>query len=224
MVRDTRTLGKRQVSVAWVWRLVEAVLAVAAASLLVGWLGSVAIGNGWFNRVDSLNLRGTNVRPFYAFITWFGTTEGVVSVSLVMLLVLLGLRLYQPGLVFVADLLTAAIANDTLKSWVARERPVGVDMSALGYAFPSGHALVCTAIFGLFAWILAHYVRRPIYRLLIAGGFSLFILLIAYSRLYLGVHYPSDVLAGLVLGLFWLVVFARAVELPGRTGATVRNR
>lgn len=224
MARGTWPLGNKRAGVAWVWRLVEAVLAVAAVSLLVGWLGSVAIGNGWFNRVDSLDLQGTKVRSFFTFITWFGTTEGVVSASLVMLVVLLGLRLYQPGLVFVADLVTVAIANDTLKSWVARERPVGVDMSELGYAFPSGHALVCTAVFGLFAWILAHYVRRPVYRLLIAGGFSLFILLIAYSRLYLGVHYPSDVLAGLVLGLFWLVVFARAVELPGRSGAARYNR
>ncbi|MBE3576177.1 MAG: phosphatase PAP2 family protein [Limnochordales bacterium] len=224
MARGTRMPGRKLSGLVGFGRLVEAVLAVAIASGLVGWLGSVAIRYGWFSGVDDLNLRGVKAAAFFTIITWFGTAEGVIVTSLIMLVVLLALRLYQPALVFVTDLLTSAIANDQLKSWVARERPAGVDMSELGFAFPSGHAFVCTAVFGLFAWILARYIREPFFRFLIAGGFTLFILLIAYSRLYLGVHYLSDVLAGLALGLCWLVMFARAAKLPERRGTPVRAR
>lgn len=73
-----------------------------------------------------------------------------------------------------------------------------------GYSFPSGHALIGVAVYGLLAHMLLPRVRNRSKRVLLGIVSAIFALSIGVSRVYLGVHYPSDVLAGWCLALPWL--------------------
>ncbi len=102
----------------------------------------------------------------------------------------------------------AFVINTVLKLVLHRRRPLGRIVQTLGvpsYSFPSGHAFGTAIFYGLFAYLDFRYLAQPAAGI-IAGLLVLFIALIGVSRVYLGAHYPSDVLAGWLLGLISLLV------------------
>lgn len=96
--------------------------------------------------------------------------------------------------------------NVFLKELFRRARPTLWDyiVNVGHYSFPSGHAMVSTAVYGCIGYILAR--EFPQWRTQILGSTTIVILAIGLSRLYLGVHWPTDVLAGYAVGLLWLIV------------------
>lgn len=101
----------------------------------------------------------------------------------------------------------AGILDVMLKQLYGRTRPLPLfDFypSPRSYSFPSGHALFATCFFGGVAVLASHRVRRPAARIAIWLAAFLAVALIGISRIYLGVHYPSDVLGGLAAGTVWV--------------------
>ena len=99
-----------------------------------------------------------------------------------------------------------------LKQIVQRPRPDGFRLIAeSGYSFPSGHSMVSMAFFGLLAWMVWTYEKDRTMRLIWCALFSLVIVMVGVSRIYLGVHYASDVLAGFCVSLLWLVFYTKVV-------------
>ncbi|HIK08028.1 MAG TPA: phosphatase PAP2 family protein [Trichormus sp. M33_DOE_039] len=96
--------------------------------------------------------------------------------------------------------------NVLFKELFRRSRPALWDyiVNAVHYSFPSGHAMVSTAVYGCIGYILAK--EFPQWRKPILGSTTVLILAIGVSRLYLGVHWPTDILAGYAAGLLWLIV------------------
>jgi membrane-associated phospholipid phosphatase len=95
--------------------------------------------------------------------------------------------------------------NVLFKEIFRRARPTYWDyiVNAVHYSFPSGHAMVSTAIYGCIGYILAK--QFPQWRKQILSSTTVIILAVGFSRLYLGVHWPTDVLAGYAAGLLWLI-------------------
>lgn len=93
-----------------------------------------------------------------------------------------------------------------------RLRPPFPVYTETSFSFPSGHATVAVAVFGFIAYFLYKNTKKLIYRILIILGGLLIIAAIGFSRIYLGVHYLSDVLAGYLLGLLWLILGISFVE------------
>jgi undecaprenyl-diphosphatase len=98
------------------------------------------------------------------------------------------------------------VLTTVLKGVFQRARPELFDSGyqASFYSFPSGHATVAVGFYGMLTVILA-YRLRGLARWLVAISGTLIVLLIGSSRLYLGVHYPTDILAGYLSALLWLV-------------------
>lgn len=96
--------------------------------------------------------------------------------------------------------------NLALKQFYHRPRPLLPLVSASGLSFPSGHAMISSSFYGLLIYLCYTYVRRPLWRWLLIGGLVLLIVLIGITRVYLRVHYATDVLAGFTAGLVWLLV------------------
>jgi membrane-associated phospholipid phosphatase len=102
-------------------------------------------------------------------------------------------------------LLGGVVLNELLKHLFERARPDAFRVvEAAGYSFPSGHAMVSLCFYGMIAFLIARNIPLWRWRLVVMVSAALFILSIGISRIYLGVHYPSDVLAGYTAGTMWL--------------------
>jgi membrane-associated phospholipid phosphatase len=112
-----------------------------------------------------------------------------------------------------AALLTVTLVGAQLLTWILkaifeRPRPNFEDpvATASWFSFPSGHALSSVAVYGALAYIFADGVRSPRARAVGLVGVALLVAVIGFSRLYLGVHYLTDVLAGFSAGFAWLLL------------------
>jgi membrane-associated phospholipid phosphatase len=95
-----------------------------------------------------------------------------------------------------------------LKFGLRRRRPNDIDIKTFGlqsYSFPSGHAFGPVIFYGLIAYLDFNYLSSPL-NIVITLGIVFLIFLIGISRVYLRIHYPSDVIVGWILGLIFLVV------------------
>ncbi len=73
------------------------------------------------------------------------------------------------------------------------------------YSFPSGHAMGSFIFYASFAYFFYHFTRKRKYSLIVSAFSAVMIFLVGFSRVYLGVHYPSDILAGFIVGFWWVV-------------------
>lgn len=117
-----------------------------------------------------------------------------------------------PGWCVTVNLVGVVVLNTVLKELVQRPRPDGFRLiSETGYSFPSGHSMVSMAFFGLLIWMVWRFHRRDVMRVVWCVAFGLVIVMVGVSRIYLGVHYASDVIAGFCVSLVWLVFYTRVV-------------
>ncbi|MDS1030459.1 phosphatase PAP2 family protein [Bacillota bacterium LX-D] len=98
------------------------------------------------------------------------------------------------------------LLNKCLKDYFQRPRPLWPLAEAIGYSYPSGHAMVSISFYGFLIYLGLTKIIKPKLRLFVVAFLAILILLIGISRIYLGVHYPSDVGAGFAAGGSWLVV------------------
>jgi undecaprenyl-diphosphatase len=116
-----------------------------------------------------------------------------------------------------------------LKAVFQRTRPdlIETGYTASFYSFPSGHATVAAGFYGALTVILAYRLRGRA-RWAVAAGGVLLVLLIGFSRLYLGVHYPTDVLAGFLAAPLWVIsvgaVYVIWLSIRGLRTAEVRRK
>ncbi|MDJ0974608.1 MAG: phosphatase PAP2 family protein [Planctomycetota bacterium] len=150
-------------------------------------------------------------------ITFAGNTIVLLAVAIVGTLVLLRSEAYRAAAFYLIACLSSVGLNFGLKYLIDRPRPTSYfapGMTEITPSFPSGHALMSTVIYGGFAWLA--YRRNPV----VLGLVGIAIVLIGLSRLVLGVHYPSDVFTGWVIGV-WVVVSLKAVYNPRRVSRPV---
>lgn len=116
----------------------------------------------------------------------------------------------RPGLCAALNLVCVVGINQVLKYIVQRPRPDGFRLiSEVGYSFPSGHSMVSMAFYGLCIWMVWTYERDKIIRWLCCLSFAIMVVAVGMSRVYLGVHYASDVIAGFCVSIAWLAVYTK---------------
>ena len=98
------------------------------------------------------------------------------------------------------------LLNLVLKLSFHRARPQLGVVELDTYSYPSGHAMIATAAYGAFAYLLWRRARARRARILVSAGMVTVVVLVSLSRIYLGVHYLSDVLGGIAAGTIWLAL------------------
>lgn len=139
-------------------------------------------------------------------LTNFNGAMGIFIFSLVMMLFLIYKRWYNDLLFYFFSVLGANIAYISIKMIVQRDRPSSDILSITTYAFPSGHATMATAMALAVYLILAKRVHSIALRSVLWTSCIVWPLIIAFSRVYLDVHWLSDVVAGIGLGVFWVTM------------------
>ena len=165
----------------------------------------------WFrDGQDQAKLAGPSwVTPFWLSISWLGDTAPRLVAAGLGIAVLLWLRRWQSAL-FVTGVLLSGISLSTLiKAWVARPRPqlvVHLDQVS-SMSFPSGHALNSTLFYLTLAVVLAPLLKQRSAQWGLYGFALISSLAIGLSRIALGVHWPSDVLASWIMAYGWLALW-----------------
>lgn len=152
-------------------------------------------------------------RILYGF-TLLGEREAVFIIGGVVSAVFLYRRHFVALFAFWLALAGVGISTRYGKTFISRERPADVAYYVVEhFSFPSGHATTVMAMFGLLAYFLyRHYYAHP-HRRYVLWLAAVLIVIVGFSRIYLGVHYLSDVLAGFLLGALWLLVGISLMEV-----------
>jgi len=185
------------------WLIVSALLIAAACGLgfvllamMVNGVGPVA-----FDEPVIAFMQGLPVPVgVWEFVTALGGPV-LITIDVVVVIILVRRRELVLAALFGGTLILVALGVDHAKDFVARPRPDDPLVSAYGYSFPSGHAFTSTVSYGLLAFIAWRSDLPLRTRRLIVAAAVLLVTLIGCSRIALGVHYPTDVVAGWLGGL-----------------------
>jgi membrane-associated phospholipid phosphatase len=146
-------------------------------------------------------------------ITELGNPDTVVVSAAITLAILLWRHYYQEAKIFLIDCFGGVILSYGLKIVFSKSRPNlwQSPIKETSFSYPSGHALGSTILYGFLAYILA--TRYPQLSLLIYAFAVLLIAAIGLSRLYLGVHWPTDIIAGYSIGFLWVMFCTTMLKL-----------
>jgi undecaprenyl-diphosphatase len=157
-------------------------------------------------------------------ITFLGTGTVVMMIVAISGMFLWLTRHKYSALLLLVSTFGGILLNNVLKQGFLRPRPQVVEWGtqAMSWSFPSGHAMSAAVVYGTVAYLAARLQSGRVARGLTLIVAAIMILLICISRLYLGVHYPSDVIAGLIIGTAWAgfcMATLEAIQLYGRRRA-----
>ena len=176
---------------------------------------SITAADAWMN-ASLFSMRSDIATTIFLPITWLGEWTTVMIFVLIVAAFLLRSR--QRRLILALSISTFGSLGVTYLTKLLIERPRPLDAILLenSSSFPSAHATIAVAFYGFLAYLLIKKIsaqggpapsrKNKLNRSLIIFSASVLILAIGFSRLYLGVHYLSDVLAGYLVGLAWLIV------------------
>ncbi|MDO4382076.1 MAG: phosphatase PAP2 family protein [Clostridia bacterium] len=150
------------------------------------------------------------VTPIAKFITNFG---GAIFLSIATIALLLLIKNKKIGLSIFSNIVIITILNQLLKRILRRPRPTEFRIvEETGYSFPSGHSMVSMAFYGYLIYLIYRHIKNKYIKWSLIVLLSILICLIGISRIYLGVHYTSDVLGGFLLSISYLVVYISLIK------------
>jgi undecaprenyl-diphosphatase len=159
-------------------------------------------------------------------ITQLGSPLFLLPMTIVFALTFLHLRRIRGAILLTVTMLGVTVLNQLLKSFFQRPRPLpffGLTMPA-SYSFPSGHSLAAFCFYGALAALVTARLRSRVLSAVVWAAAIVIIIAVGFSRLYLGVHYLSDIVGGYATGFVWVLtvasadrVFRRADERGSKT-------
>lgn len=152
------------------------------------------------------NLINESLTPYIKLFTNLG---GALLLVLFTLIITFFIKNKKISLAIILNLIIIFLINEGLKIIFGRVRPDTINwlVNERGYSFPSGHSAVSMAYYGFLIYLVYTNFKNNKCKWLLIFILSFIILFIGFSRIYLGVHYLSDVLGGFIFSIFYLVIF-----------------
>ena len=181
--------------------------------LFIGLIGFFALAEDVFNKeimngdiigykIVSRFLISDFTTPIVKFITNFGGAIFLITLTITLFILI---RNKKIGLSIFSSLVIITILNQLLKRILQRPRPTG-------YSFPSGHSMISMAFYGYLIYLIYKYAKNKYIKWTSIILLSILICSIGISRIYLGVHYTSDVLGGFLISISYLIIYISAVN------------
>lgn len=152
-----------------------------------------------------ISFRSSSLTDGMMVITFFGGTY-FLTLAIILTILLLWRKHKKDSIMFGFIFLSGVGLNSLLKEIFQRPRPLEPLIHQLEYSFPSGHAMNSFVFYGALTYFVFWHMKNKTLGLVFSIGAGLLVLTIGISRVYLGVHFPSDVLAGFLVGLCWMGV------------------
>lgn len=151
-------------------------------------------------------------------ITALGSATLEALFSVVALITFAAMRAWSNALQLAAASAGSLLWTVVTKSFIERARPQDVPrlVHASGYSYPSGHSLTSAAIYLTIALLIGRYMPTHRARVAVIAVALVLIAMISFSRVYLGVHYPSDVVSGVCVGIAWALLLNAAFSSISR--------
>ena len=158
-----------------------------------------------------ISLKSDSVTTFFKLITKL-CNEKFIIIATVLIFITLLFKKKKIGFILTLNVLLCSGLNTVIKHIFLRPRPVGLKLIKQGgYSFPSGHSMMAVAFFGILIYLVCKSKWKKSIKILLSSLLTVLILLIGISRIYLGVHFASDVLAGFAIALSYLIIFTSVV-------------
>lgn len=189
--------------------------------LFICLIGFIALAEDVFNKeimegdiigyhLISTYVISNTITPIAKAITNFGGAIYLISIAIILFFVIKNKKI---GLSIFSNLGIAAILNFLLKNILQRPRPTEYRLiQESGYSFPSGHSMVSMAFYGFLIYLIYKKVKNKKVKWSLICILSILIVAIGISRIYLGVHYTSDVLAGFLVAIFYLILYTSVIS------------
>jgi undecaprenyl-diphosphatase len=201
-----------------------------AVFVLLGW----AAGELWTSIVESVELdavrdvaaqRTATLTDLARIVTWAGSAFLLVPLALIACLAFARTGLRREALAVALSLGGAMLISVWVKLLVSRPRPPVEHLQAVtGSSFPSGHATQASAFWFSLVFAMRAAGASPKLTRAAAGIALLIVLVVAASRVYLGVHYPGDVVAGMLLGAGWATYVSSCLPEPESLSQGAQDR
>ena len=194
--------NKTKKIIKWILFAITAILAIVV---------TINVKNGRILELDlniykffSENIINDKLTPIVKVITHIGGAK-IVFVLTVLAIILI--KALKNKLFLLTGIVGTAGLNVVLKHIVQRERPnINRLIPEKGYSFPSGHSMMSMAFYGMLIFLIFKYVKNTALKWTLIVILTILLSTIGITRIYLGVHYPSDVIGGFVVSLTYLFI------------------
>ena len=151
-----------------------------------------------------------SITPYMKIITNFGGATCLITITILLLILIKNKKI---GLITLNNLVAITILNQILKIVLKRPRPTEFRIiNETGYSFPSGHSMISMAFYGLLIYLIYKKIKNKYLKATLIIILLLLILAIGISRIYLGVHYVSDVIGGFLISMSYLIVYIKLIK------------
>lgn len=186
----------------WILCAITAILAIVI---------TINVKNGKILELDlniykffSENIINDKLTPILKVITHIGGEKIVLVLAVLAIILIKGLK---NKLFLLTGVVGTAGLNIILKHIIQRKRPnINRLIPEEGYSFPSGHSMMSMAFYGMLIFLIFKYVKNTILKWTLIVILTILLSTIGITRIYLGVHYPSDVIGGFVVSLTYLFI------------------
>ena len=157
-----------------------------------------------------ISLKSNTLTIFFKIITELAGVKFMILISVIILLLK---KLKYIRYFIVLNLINDVLLNSLLKIIFKRERPIGIMLiEETGYSFPSGHTMVATIFYGFIIYLINKSKYNKKTKIILNILLIILIILIGISRIYLGVHFATDVIASYLIGISYLILFTHIID------------
>ena len=152
-----------------------------------------------------LSIRNDKLTDIMTIITNISSAYALIVITILLLILIKNKKI---PILITFNLIFSFLTSQLIKIILRRDSPVNISLvNAMGFSYPSGHSMVSMAYFGFIAYLVYKYIDNTIVKVILIITLFVSIFAIGFSRIYLGVHYFSDVLGGFLLSISYLMLF-----------------